>query len=58
MNRKTESTQDEAARLDRDYTGDAVNARTDELQDDLERQAERLQRKIAEPGKPEADAGS
>lgn len=46
---------DEAARLDREYTGDAVNARTDELKKDLDRETEQLRRKYEETGKPEAD---
>ncbi len=55
MHRKPENDHDEAARLDRERTGDAVNARTDELQKELDREADRLQRKYVEPGKPEAD---
>ncbi len=44
---------DEAARLDRQYTGDAVNARTHELKQELNRETEILQRKYEESGKPE-----
>lgn len=55
MGSKTENDQDEAARLDREYTGDSVNARTDELKKELNQETDRLQRKYEESGKPEAD---
>jgi hypothetical protein len=55
MGTKTENDHDEAARLDREYTGDAVNARTDELKKELNRETEQLQRKYEESGEPEAD---
>jgi hypothetical protein len=55
MGRKTENDHDEAARLDREYTGDSVNARTDELKKELNRETDQLQRKYEESGKPEAD---
>lgn len=55
MARKTENDHDEAARLDREYTGDSVNARTDELKNELNRETDQLQRKYEESGKPEAD---
>lgn len=42
----------EAARLDREYTGDSVNARTDELKDDLEAETEQLKREYVESDKP------
>lgn len=45
---------DEARRLDREYTGDAVNARTDELDDELHDDAEQLRR---EYGKAESERG-
>ncbi len=41
---------DEARRLDREYTGDAVNARTDELDKELQQDTHRLQRKYEEGG--------
>jgi len=55
MHRKPENDHEEAARLDREYTGDSVNARTDELKKELDREADRLQRKYVESEKPEAD---
>lgn len=60
MGRKTEtdhhhdSDRDEAARLDREYTGDSVNARTDELKNDLNRETHQLQRKYEESAEPAA----
>ncbi|MDQ3617674.1 MAG: hypothetical protein M3374_03000 [Pseudomonadota bacterium] len=56
MGRKTENDHDEAARLDREYTGDSVNARTDELKKELKRETDQLQRKYEESEKPEADS--
>ena len=50
MGTKNESTRDEAARLDRQYTGDAVNARTSELKQDLERRTDTLERKYEDSG--------
>ncbi len=61
MGRKTQTDhhhdndRDEAARLDREYTGDSVNARTDELKNDLDRETHELQRKYEDSGQPEAD---
>ena len=55
MHRKPENDHEEAARLDREYTGDSENARTDELKKELNRETEQLQRKYEESGKPEAD---
>jgi hypothetical protein len=55
MHRKPENDHEEAARLDRERTGDSVNARTDELKKELDREADRLQRKYVESGKSEAD---
>ncbi len=55
MHRKPENDHEEAARLDREYTGDSVNARTDDLKKELDREADQLQRKFVESGKPEAD---
>lgn len=55
MNNKTEIESEEAARLDRERTGDAVNARTAELKNELNQQTEELQRKYVESEKPEAD---
>ncbi len=55
MHRKPENDHDEAARLDRERTGDSVNARTDELKKELDREADRLQRKYVKSEKPEAD---
>jgi len=46
---------DEAARLDRQYTGDSVNARTHELKEELEHETDQLQRKYVDTGKPETD---
>jgi hypothetical protein len=53
MGTKNEDDHDEAARLDRQYTGDSVNARTDELKEELEQETEQLQRKYVDTGKPE-----
>ncbi len=55
MSKKTENDHDEAARLNREYTGNAVNARTDELEKELNRETEELRRKYQESGTPEAD---
>jgi len=55
MSRKTENDHDEAARLDREYTGDSVNARTHELKKELNRETEHLQQKYEEPEKPAAE---
>ncbi len=55
INNNIEIEGEEAARLDRERTGDAVNARTDELKKELNQQAEELQRKYVESEKPEAD---
>jgi len=55
MARKNEHDNDEAARLDREYTGDAVNARTHELKEELEQETDQLQRKYVETGTPETD---
>ncbi len=46
---------DEAARLDRDYTGDSVNARTPELKRELDNETDQLQRKYEESGTPGQD---
>ncbi|MEO5732544.1 MAG: hypothetical protein ABIQ87_02500 [Rubrivivax sp.] len=54
MGKKTDNEHDEAARLDRERTGDAVNARTDELKKELNQETDRLQRKYVESEKPEA----
>ncbi|MDQ3286677.1 MAG: hypothetical protein M3Q42_00185 [Pseudomonadota bacterium] len=49
-------TGDEARRLDREYTGDAVNARTDELDRELNQDADRLRRKlVTDPAETPAD---
>lgn len=57
MSKKTESDHDhdEAARLDREYTGNSVNARTDELKQELNRETEQLRRKYQESVEPEPD---
>ncbi len=55
MGTNAENDHDEAARLDREYTGDSVNARTDELKKELDRETEQLQRKYEDSGKPKAD---
>lgn len=58
MGRNTENgNNDEAARLDREYTGDAVNARTDELKEELEQETYQLQKKYDETGMPPSDEG-
>jgi hypothetical protein len=49
---------DEAARLNRERTGDSVNARTDALKKELDRETEQLKRQYEESGKPEADSKS
>jgi len=46
---------DEAARLDRERTGDSVNARTDELKKELNRETEALRRKYVDTGKQKTD---
>ncbi len=55
MNRNVEIEGDEAARLDRERTGDSVNARTDKLKKELVRQTDELKRKYEDSDKPEAD---
>ncbi len=55
MTKKTENDHDEAARLDRERTGNSVNARTDELKKELTRETHELQRKYVESGKPEGE---
>lgn len=55
MSKKEEIDRDETARLDRERTGDSVNARTDELKKELERETDQLKRKYVESGKPQAD---
>ncbi len=55
MARKNEHDNDESARLDREYTGDSVNARTHELKEELEQETDQLQRKYVDTGNPETD---
>lgn len=56
MSKKTENGHDEAARLDREYTGDSVNARTPELKKELKQETAQLRRKYEDSEKPQADA--
>lgn len=54
MGIKKENEVHEAERLDREYTGDAVNARTDELMNELNDQTDKLRDKYVESDKPKA----
>lgn len=55
MSRNTKNEGEEAARLDRERTGESVNARTDALQKELSRETDQLKRKYEDSAKPEAD---
>ena len=55
MSTQSENDHDEAARLDREYTGDAVNARTPELKEELNKETDQLKRKYEESGRPKSD---
>ncbi len=55
MGKDTQGNQDEADRLDRDYTGDSVNARTPELKKELNKQTGKLQREYEQSGTSEQD---
>lgn len=55
MGNKTEDDNDEARRLDREYTGDAVNARTHELKEELNAETEQLKRQYEESRKSKTD---
>lgn len=55
LGEKNENNHDEATRLDREYPGDSVNARTAELKKELTRETKQLQRKNEDCGKPEAE---
>lgn len=55
MGKNTENDHDEAARLDREYTGDAVNARTHELKKELNRETDKLEQKYEDSAKPDAE---
>jgi hypothetical protein len=52
MSSKADIDHSEAARLDRERTGNSVNARTDELKKELERETDQLQRKYEDSGTP------
>lgn len=54
MTKNTNPEGEEAARLDRERTGEAVNARDDALQKELNQETDQLKRKYEEPAKPEA----
>jgi len=55
MSKKEHIDRDQAARLDRERTGDSVNARTDSLKKELNRETDQLKRKYVESDKPAAD---
>lgn len=54
MTKNTNPEGEEAARLDRERTGEAVNARNDALQKELNQETDQLKRKYVESEKPEA----
>lgn len=58
MSKKENTDHSEAARLNRERTGDSVNARTDELKKELDQETDQLQRKYVkskESGQPAVD---
>ena len=55
MSKKEHIDRDQAARLDREHTGDSANARTDSLKKELNRETDQLKRKYVESDKPAAD---
>ncbi len=52
MSENTPPEGEEAARLDRERTGEAVNARNDALQKELNQETDQLKRKYEEAEKP------
>lgn len=56
MSHQNENETEEAARLDREYTGNSVNARTPELKKELERETARLRSKYEDAGNPKRDS--
>lgn len=55
MRKKEEIDREESARLNRERTGVSVNARTDELKKELDRETDQLKRKYVDSGKPKAE---